>query len=58
MSVNPQLYASSSREGSVIVVDRSVALLDSSGLSLQMHIQFGEFIPSEFHCKLKLTFKI
>lgn len=49
VSVNPQLRARSSRDGSVVVVDRSVALLDSTGLSLLMHIQFGEFGPLEFH---------
>uniref|UniRef100_A0A8B9CIC0 Kinetochore associated 1 n=1 Tax=Anser brachyrhynchus TaxID=132585 RepID=A0A8B9CIC0_9AVES len=37
---NPQLYACNSRDGSIIVVDRSVALLDSTGQSLQLHIQF------------------
>lgn len=47
--MNPQLHARSSRDGSIVVVDRSVALLDSTGLSLLMHIQFGEFIPLEFH---------
>ncbi|NWR08659.1 KNTC1 protein, partial [Paradoxornis webbianus] len=40
VSVNPQLHARSSREGRIVVVDRSVALLDSAGLSLLMHIQF------------------
>ncbi|KAM6403938.1 kinetochore-associated protein 1 [Rhynochetos jubatus] len=40
VTVNPQLYACNSRDGSIIVVDRSVALLDSTGLSLHMHIQF------------------
>lgn len=43
VSVSPQLHARSSRDGSIVVVDRSVALLDSTGLSLLMHIQFGEF---------------
>uniref|UniRef100_A0A8C3BTU1 Kinetochore associated 1 n=1 Tax=Cairina moschata TaxID=8855 RepID=A0A8C3BTU1_CAIMO len=37
---NPQLHACNSRDGSIIVVDRSVALLDSTGQSLQLHIQF------------------
>ncbi|KAI6076180.1 Kinetochore-associated protein 1 isoform X1 [Aix galericulata] len=37
---NPQLYACNLRDGSIIVVDRSVALLDSTGQSLQLHIQF------------------
>ncbi|OWK61134.1 Kinetochore-associated protein 1 [Lonchura striata] len=41
VSGNPQLHAHSSRDGSVVVVDRSVALLDSTGLSLLMHIQFA-----------------
>lgn len=45
VSVNPQLHARSSRDGSIVVVDRSVALLDSTGLSLLMDIQFGEFFP-------------
>lgn len=49
VSVNPQLHASSSRDGSIVVVDRSVSLLDSTGLSLLMHIQFGEFFPLKFH---------
>ncbi|KAM3661464.1 kinetochore-associated protein 1-like [Ammospiza maritima maritima] len=43
VSVNPQLHACSSRDGSIVAVDRSVALLDSTGLSLLMHIQFGLF---------------
>lgn len=45
VSVNPQLRARSSRDGSVVVVDRSVALLDSTGLSLLVHIHFGECFP-------------
>lgn len=49
VSVSPQLHACSSRDGSIVAVDRSVALLDSTGLSLLMHIQFGEFLPLEFH---------
>lgn len=53
VSGNPQLHARSSRDGSVVVVDRSVALLDSTGLSLLMHIQFGESFPLEFHWLLK-----
>ncbi|KFP72496.1 Kinetochore-associated protein 1, partial [Apaloderma vittatum] len=40
VSVNPQLYSCSSKDGSIIVVDRSVALLDSTGQSLLMHVQF------------------
>ncbi|XP_055565612.1 kinetochore-associated protein 1 [Falco cherrug] len=40
VSVNPQLHACSSRGGSIIAVDRSIAVLDSTGQSLQMHIGF------------------
>uniref|UniRef100_A0A8C4TYW6 Kinetochore associated 1 n=1 Tax=Falco tinnunculus TaxID=100819 RepID=A0A8C4TYW6_FALTI len=40
VSVNPQLRACSSKGGSIIAVDRSIAVLDSTGQSLQMHIGF------------------
>ncbi|XP_062470113.1 kinetochore-associated protein 1 [Pezoporus occidentalis] len=40
VSVNPQLCAFNSRDGTIIVVDASVALLDSTGQSLLMHVQF------------------
>ncbi|KAM8993079.1 kinetochore-associated protein 1 [Ara ararauna] len=40
VSVNPQLCAFNSRDGTIIVVDTSVVLLDSTGQSLLMHIQF------------------
>uniref|UniRef100_A0A8C6K3X7 Kinetochore-associated protein 1 n=1 Tax=Melopsittacus undulatus TaxID=13146 RepID=A0A8C6K3X7_MELUD len=39
-SVNPQLCAFNSRDGTIIVVDTSVALLDSTGQSLLMHVLF------------------
>ncbi|XP_061200582.1 kinetochore-associated protein 1 [Neopsephotus bourkii] len=40
VSVNPQLCAFNSRDGTIIVVDTLVALLDSTGQSLLMHVQF------------------
>ncbi|NXB24004.1 KNTC1 protein, partial [Rhagologus leucostigma] len=51
--VNPQLHARSSRDGSVVVVDRSVALLDSTGLSLLMHIQFDTNVDVVGMCQEK-----
>ncbi|NXU34953.1 KNTC1 protein, partial [Drymodes brunneopygia] len=53
VSVNPQLRARSSRDGSVVVVDRSVALLDSTGLSLLMHIQFDTNVDVVGMCQEK-----
>ncbi|NWY38086.1 KNTC1 protein, partial [Sylvia atricapilla] len=53
VSVNPQLHARSSRDGSVVVVDRSVALLDSTGLSLLMHIQFDTNVDVVGMCQDK-----
>ncbi|POI31014.1 hypothetical protein CIB84_005235, partial [Bambusicola thoracicus] len=53
VSVNPQLYACSSRDGSVIVVDRSVVLLDSTGQSLQLHIQFDTNVDVVGMCQEK-----
>uniref|UniRef100_A0A8C8A3Z4 Kinetochore associated 1 n=1 Tax=Otus sunia TaxID=257818 RepID=A0A8C8A3Z4_9STRI len=53
VSVNPQLYACNSRDGSIIVVDRSVALLDSTGQSLQMHIQFDTNVDVVGMCQEK-----
>ncbi|NWX97118.1 KNTC1 protein, partial [Nothoprocta ornata] len=53
VSVNPQLYACSSRDGSIIVVDRSVVLLDSTGQSLQMHIQFDTNVDVVGMCQEK-----
>ncbi|NWS75438.1 KNTC1 protein, partial [Crotophaga sulcirostris] len=53
VSVNPQLYACSSRDGSIIVVDRSVALLDSTGQSLQMHVQFDTNVDVIGMCQEK-----
>ncbi|KAM6247107.1 kinetochore-associated protein 1 isoform 2-T2 [Porphyrio hochstetteri] len=53
VSVNPQLYACSSKDGSIIVVDRSVALLDSTGQSLQMHIQFDTNVDVVGMCQEK-----
>ncbi|NXU55081.1 KNTC1 protein, partial [Turnix velox] len=40
VSVNPQLHGCNSKHGSIIIVDRSVVLLDSTRQSLQMHLQF------------------
>uniref|UniRef100_A0A8C3KR22 Kinetochore associated 1 n=1 Tax=Calidris pygmaea TaxID=425635 RepID=A0A8C3KR22_9CHAR len=53
VSVNPQLHACSSRDGSIIVVDRSVALLDSTRQSLQMHIQFDTNVDVVGMCQEK-----
>ncbi|KAM7034603.1 kinetochore-associated protein 1 isoform 1-T3 [Acridotheres tristis] len=53
VSVNPQLHACSSRDGSIVVVDRSVALLDSTGLSLLMHIQFDTNVDVVGMCQDK-----
>ncbi|XP_039580220.1 kinetochore-associated protein 1 isoform X3 [Passer montanus] len=53
VSVNPQLHACSSRDGSIVVVDRSVALLDSTGLSLLMHIQFDTDVDVVGMCQDK-----
>ncbi|NWV05115.1 KNTC1 protein, partial [Ptilonorhynchus violaceus] len=53
VSVNPQLQARNSRDGSIVVVDKSVALLDSSGLSLQLHIQFDTNVDVVGMCQEK-----
>ncbi|XP_023802093.1 kinetochore-associated protein 1-like, partial [Cyanistes caeruleus] len=53
VSVNPQLHAHSSRDGSIIVVDKSVALLDSTGLSLLMNIQFDTNVDVVGMCQDK-----
>ncbi|NXM91499.1 KNTC1 protein, partial [Oenanthe oenanthe] len=53
VSVNPELHACSSRDGSIVVVDRSVALLDSTGLSLLMHIQFDSNVDVVGMCQDK-----
>ncbi|NWZ64360.1 KNTC1 protein, partial [Acrocephalus arundinaceus] len=53
VSVNPQLHARSSRDGSIVVVDRFVALLDSTGLSLLMHIQFDTNVDVVGMCQDK-----
>ncbi|NXN24364.1 KNTC1 protein, partial [Nycticryphes semicollaris] len=53
VSVNPQLHACSSKDGSIIVVDRSVALLDSTGQSLQMHVQFDTNVDVVGMCQEK-----
>ncbi|KFV05849.1 Kinetochore-associated protein 1, partial [Pterocles gutturalis] len=53
VSVNPQLYACNSKDGSIIVVDRSVALLDNSGQSLQMHVQFDTNVDVVGMCQEK-----
>ncbi|NXB90984.1 KNTC1 protein, partial [Vidua chalybeata] len=53
VSGNPQLHARSSRDGSIVVVDRSVALLDSTGLSLLMHIQFDTNVDVVGMCQDK-----
>ncbi|NWU93456.1 KNTC1 protein, partial [Upupa epops] len=53
VSVNPQLYACNSRSGSIIVVDRLVALLDSTAQSLQMHIQFDSNVDVVGMCQEK-----
>ncbi|KFV77316.1 Kinetochore-associated protein 1, partial [Dryobates pubescens] len=53
VSINPQLYACSSRGGTIVVVDKSVALLDSTGQSLQMHIQFDTNVDVVGMCQEK-----
>uniref|UniRef100_A0A669PTG3 Kinetochore associated 1 n=1 Tax=Phasianus colchicus TaxID=9054 RepID=A0A669PTG3_PHACC len=53
VSVNPQLYACSSKDGSIIVVDRSVVLLDSTGQALQLHIQFDTNVDVVGMCQEK-----
>ncbi|NXP14921.1 KNTC1 protein, partial [Thinocorus orbignyianus] len=53
VSINPQLQACSSRDGSIIVVDRSVALLDSTRQSLQMHVQFDTNVDVVGMCQEK-----
>uniref|UniRef100_A0A8C3UYM1 Kinetochore associated 1 n=1 Tax=Catharus ustulatus TaxID=91951 RepID=A0A8C3UYM1_CATUS len=53
ITCNPQLHACSSRDGSIVVVDRSVALLDSTGLSLLMHIQFDTHVDVVGMCQDK-----
>ncbi|NXJ60489.1 KNTC1 protein, partial [Rostratula benghalensis] len=53
VSINPQLHACSSKDGSIIVVDRSVALLDSTGQSLQMHVQFDTNVDVVGMCQEK-----
>ncbi|NXP48746.1 KNTC1 protein, partial [Heliornis fulica] len=53
VTVNPQLNACNSRDGSIIVVERSVALLDSIGQSLQMNIQFDTNVDVVGICQEK-----
>ncbi|XP_064025112.1 kinetochore-associated protein 1 [Pogoniulus pusillus] len=53
VSVNPQLYACSSRDVTITVVDRSVALLDTTEQSLQMHIQFDTNVDVVGMCQEK-----
>ncbi|NWR45672.1 KNTC1 protein, partial [Regulus satrapa] len=53
VSVNPQLHARSSRDGSIVVVDGSVALLDSTGLALLMHVQFDTNVDVVGVCQEK-----
>ncbi|XP_064499613.1 kinetochore-associated protein 1-like isoform X2 [Pseudopipra pipra] len=54
VSVNPQLQGCSSRDGSiVVVVDRSVALLDSTRLSLLLHVQFDTNVDVVGMCQEK-----
>ncbi|NWS96580.1 KNTC1 protein, partial [Mionectes macconnelli] len=54
VSVNPQLQGCSSRDGSiVVVVDRSVALLDSTRLSLLLHVQFDSNVDVVGMCQEK-----
>ncbi|OXB84920.1 UNVERIFIED_CONTAM: hypothetical protein H355_016042 [Colinus virginianus] len=53
VSVNPQLYACSSRDGSIIVVDRSVILLDSMGQAVLLHIQFDTDVDVVGMCQEK-----
>ncbi|NXG19520.1 KNTC1 protein, partial [Grallaria varia] len=54
VSVNPQLQGCSSRDGSiVVVVDRSVSLLDSTRLSLLLHVQFDTNVDVVGMCQEK-----
>ncbi|NXV25489.1 KNTC1 protein, partial [Rissa tridactyla] len=53
VSVNPQLHGCNSRDGSIIVVDRSVVLLDSTAQSLQVHIQFDTNVDVVGMCQEK-----
>ncbi|OXB64145.1 hypothetical protein ASZ78_002075 [Callipepla squamata] len=53
VSVNPQLYACSSRDGSIIVVDKSVILLDSMGQAVLLHIQFDTDVDVVGMCQEK-----
>ncbi|NXG00600.1 KNTC1 protein, partial [Sakesphorus luctuosus] len=54
VSVNPQLQGCSSRDGSIlVVVDRSVALLDSTRLSLLLHLQFDSKVDVVGMCQEK-----
>ncbi|XP_009072182.1 PREDICTED: LOW QUALITY PROTEIN: kinetochore-associated protein 1 [Acanthisitta chloris] len=53
VSANPELSGCSSRGGSIVVVDRSVVLLDSTGLSLQMHVQFDTNVDVAGVCQEK-----
>ncbi|NXA03966.1 KNTC1 protein, partial [Sapayoa aenigma] len=54
VSVNPQLRGCSSRDGSiVVVVDRSVALLDSTRLALLLHVQFDTNVDVVSMCQEK-----
>ncbi|NXO68468.1 KNTC1 protein, partial [Phainopepla nitens] len=53
VSVNPQLHARSSRDGSTVVVDRSVALLDTTGLSILRHVQFDSNVDVVAMCQDK-----
>ncbi|KAM4810605.1 kinetochore-associated protein 1 [Rhinophrynus dorsalis] len=41
---NPNLFASNSNEGCIIVADRSVSLLDSICQSLQLQLQFDTYV--------------
>ncbi|KAJ7396567.1 Kinetochore-associated protein 1 [Pitangus sulphuratus] len=54
VSADPQLQGCSSRDGSVVVVaDRSVALLDSTRLSLLLHVQFDTNVDVVGMCQEK-----
>ncbi|KAM6340705.1 kinetochore-associated protein 1 isoform 3-T4 [Alca torda] len=53
VSVNPQLHGCNSRDGSIIVVDRSVVLLDNTAQYLQMHIQFDTNVDVVGMCQEK-----
>uniref|UniRef100_A0A8B9G525 Kinetochore associated 1 n=1 Tax=Amazona collaria TaxID=241587 RepID=A0A8B9G525_9PSIT len=53
VSVNPQLCAFNSKDGTIIVVDTSVALLDSTGQSLLMHVQFDTNVDVVGMCEEK-----